>query len=127
VSIVELTLAAGLSGFVGWLYVVAFGFLPLLGVTIAHAAATSSLAPLSDALAVAAASNGRGFPYGWVRGAGSGAFVFGTLLSGQLVDRFGLSCIIVTSRGLFCHRTFRGASQQPAGGHQPSGRGWGRI
>src|SRR5580658_726614 len=101
-----LTVAAGLSGFVGWLYTIAFGFLPLLGVAMAHAVATASLAPLSDALAVAAASDGRGFPYGWVRGAGSAAFVFGTLLSGQLVDRFGLSCIIVTSSGLFIAMAF---------------------
>jgi PPP family 3-phenylpropionic acid transporter len=73
----------------------------LLGVSMAHAAATASLAPLSDALSVAAASEGRGFQYGWVRGAGSAAFVFGTLLSGQLVDRFGLAGIIVTSSILF--------------------------
>jgi PPP family 3-phenylpropionic acid transporter len=96
-----LTIAAGLSGFVGWAFTIAFGFLPLLGVSMAYAAATASLAPLSDALSVAAASEGRGFQYGWVRGAGSAAFVFGTLLSGQLVDRFGLTCIIVTSSVLF--------------------------
>ena len=96
-----LTVAAALSGFVGWAYTIAFGFLPLLGVSMAHAAATASLAPLSDALSVAAASEGRGFQYGWVRGAGSAAFVVGTLLSGQLVDRFGLTCIIVTSSVLF--------------------------
>ena len=96
-----LTVAAALSGFVGWAYTIAFGFLPLLGVSMAHAAATASLAPLSDALSVAAASEGRDFQYGWVRGAGSAAFVVGTLLSGQLVDRFGLTCIIVTSSVLF--------------------------
>ena len=51
-----LTVAAALSGFVGWAYTIAFGFVPLLGVSMAHAAATASLAPLSDALSVAAAS-----------------------------------------------------------------------
>src|ERR1700748_3026315 len=51
-----LTAAAGLSGLVGWAYLIAFGFWPLLAVSIAHATATASLAPLSDALAVAAAS-----------------------------------------------------------------------
>ena len=96
-----LTVAAGLSGVVGGAYMIAFGFLPLLGVSMSHAAATASLAPLSDALSVGAAAEGRGFQYGWVRGAGSAAFVFGTLLSGQLVDRFGLACIIVTSSVLF--------------------------
>jgi PPP family 3-phenylpropionic acid transporter len=96
-----LTAAAALSGLVGSAYMIAFGFLPLLGVSIAYAAATASLAPLSDALAVPAASEGRGFQYGWVRGAGSAAFVSGTLLSGQLIDRFGLASIIVTSSVLF--------------------------
>ena len=96
-----LTIAAGLSGTVGWAYLAAFGFLPLLAVSMAHAAATASLAPLSDALAVVAASEGRGFQYGWVRGAGSAAFIFGILLSGQLIEQFGLSCIIVTSSVLF--------------------------
>ena len=96
-----LTVASLLSGLVEWAYFVAFGFLPLLGVSMAHAAATASLAPLSDALSVSAASEGRGFQYGWVRGLGSGVFVLGTLLSGQLVDRLGLSCIIVSSSLLF--------------------------
>lgn len=96
-----LGLAAGLSGTIGWAYGVAFGLVPLLAVSMAHAAATASLAPLADALAVSAAASGRGFQYGWVRGTGSAAFVAGTLLSGQLVDRFGLSSIIVTSSVLF--------------------------
>jgi MFS transporter, PPP family, 3-phenylpropionic acid transporter len=62
---------------------------------------TASLAPLSDALSVTASADGRAFQYGWVRGAGSAAFVAGTLLSGQLVDRFGLSSIIISSSVLF--------------------------
>jgi PPP family 3-phenylpropionic acid transporter len=115
-----LTVAAALSGFVGWAYTIAFGFVPLLGVSMAHAAATASLAPLSDALSVAAASEGRGFQYGWVRGAGSAAFVVGTLLSGQLVDRFGLTCIIVTSSVLFlavalCAARVSGARREDTG------------
>jgi PPP family 3-phenylpropionic acid transporter len=96
-----LTLAAALSGCIGYAYMIAFGVLPLLAVSVAHSAATASLAPLSDALAVSASAYGRGFQYGWVRGAGSAAFVGGTLLSGQLVDRFGLACIILASSALF--------------------------
>jgi MFS transporter, PPP family, 3-phenylpropionic acid transporter len=68
---------------------------------MAHAAVTASLAPLSDALSVTASDNGRTFQYGWVRGVGSAAFVAGTLLSGQLIDRFGLPSIIVSSSILF--------------------------
>jgi PPP family 3-phenylpropionic acid transporter len=95
------TTAAGLSGVIGLAYIPAFGFAPLLAVSMAHAAVTASLAPLSDALSVTASDNGRTFQYGWVRGAGSVAFVAGTLLSGQLIDRFGLSSIIVSSSILF--------------------------
>ena len=95
------TTAAGLSGVIGLAYIPAFGFAPLLAVSMAHAAVTASLAPLSDALSVAAADNGRAFQYGWVRGAGSAAFVAGTLLSGQMIDGFGLSSIIVSSSILF--------------------------
>ena len=96
-----LTVAASLSGVVGATYLIAFGTLPLLGVGMSHASSEASLVPLSDALAVSAASKGRGFQYGWVRGVGSAAFVVGTLITGQLVDRFGLSCIIVASSILF--------------------------
>jgi PPP family 3-phenylpropionic acid transporter len=95
------TTAAGLSGFIGLAYTLAFGFVPLLAISMAHAAVTASLAPLSDALSIAASSKGRTFQYGWVRGAGSAAFVTGTLLSGQLIDRFGLSSIIFSSSFLF--------------------------
>lgn len=95
------TTAAGLSGVIGLAYILAFGFLPLLVVSMAHAAVTASLAPLSDALSVTASDDGRSFQYGWVRGAGSAAFVVGTLLSGQLIDRFGLSSIIFSSSILF--------------------------
>lgn len=96
-----LSMAASLSGVIGVAYHFAFGFAPLLAVSIAHAAATASLAPLSDALSVAASARGRVFQYGWVRGAGSVAFIGGTLLSGQLIDRFGLSSIIMTSSAFF--------------------------
>jgi PPP family 3-phenylpropionic acid transporter len=96
-----LTTAAGLSGVVGVAYTVAFGFGPLLAISMAHAAVTASLAPLSDALSVTASSKGSTFQYGWVRGAGSAAFVAGTMVSGQLIDRFGLSSIIFSSSILF--------------------------
>ena len=96
-----LGVAAALSGLVGMAYLGAYGFLPLLLVCLAHSCFTAPLAPLGDALAVPASIGPRGFRYGWVRGAGSLAFVGGTLLSGQLVDQFGLSCIIVASSALF--------------------------
>jgi MFS transporter, PPP family, 3-phenylpropionic acid transporter len=96
-----LSIAACLTGFIGFAYTVAFGVAPLLAVSMVHAAATASLAPLCDSLSVAASIQGQGFQYGWVRGAGSAAFIGGTLLSGQLIDRFGLASIIVTSSAFF--------------------------
>jgi MFS transporter, PPP family, 3-phenylpropionic acid transporter len=96
-----LTTSAGLSGVIGLAYALAFGFVPLLAVSMAHAAVTASLAPLSDALSLTASANGRTFQYGWVRAAGSAAFVAATLVSGQLIDQFGLSSIIVSSSALF--------------------------
>jgi MFS transporter, PPP family, 3-phenylpropionic acid transporter len=112
-----LALAACLSSFIGLTYNLAFGFAALLVVSMLHAGATASLAPLSDALSVAAARE-RAFQYGWVRGAGSIAFIGGTLASGQLIDRFGLSSIILTSSVFFlimaiCAATMRGPADGP--------------
>jgi MFS transporter, PPP family, 3-phenylpropionic acid transporter len=104
-----LSVAACLSGFIGFAYKVAFGFTPLLAVSMVHATATASLAPLCDALSVVASIQGRGFKYGWVRGAGSAAFIGGILLSGQLIDRFGLSSIILTSSAFFLVMAFSAA------------------
>lgn len=101
-----LCVAACLSGCVGWTYGFAFGFLPLLAVTLIHACTTASLAPLSDALAVQASKSGPRFQYGWVRGAGSAAFVGGTLLSGQMIDRLGISFIVFASSACFMIMSF---------------------
>src|SRR5947207_6173796 len=50
-------------------YVPAHGFWPLLIVATVQAAALAPLAPLADTLVLgAAASERRGFDYGWVRG-----------------------------------------------------------
>src|ERR1700744_1491738 len=59
-----LSVAAFCSGLIGFAYNLAFGFAPLLTVSMAHAAATASLAPLADALSVAASMKERGFQYG---------------------------------------------------------------
>ena len=76
-------------------YLPARGFWPLLAVSLAQASALAPLAPLCDSLVLAAAGTRRyGFDYGWVRGAGSGAFILGTVLSGQMVGQYGLSAVI---------------------------------
>jgi PPP family 3-phenylpropionic acid transporter len=85
---------------IAFFYLPAAGLYALLLVGITHASTQAPLVPIADALTVNAASTGnptatgRRFEYGWVRGAGSAAFILGTLLSGQAVARFGLVAII---------------------------------
>jgi PPP family 3-phenylpropionic acid transporter len=84
-------------------YLGASGFWLLAAVYLFHAASLAPITVLADALALAAASGPRnlgGFEYGWVRGTGSAVFIFGTLLSGQTVDVFGLTAIIVLQASL---------------------------
>jgi PPP family 3-phenylpropionic acid transporter len=75
---------------------------------------------LADALALGAAerldaTGCRAFDYGWVRGAGSAAFIAGSILSGQVIGRFGLTAIVVLQAGLFavaCLFAFRVPEQR---------------
>lgn len=71
-----------------------YGFWPLLCVALVYAAGTAPLAPLADALALSASQGGRAFQYGWVRGAGSAAFIAATIASGWLVQAWGLTAAI---------------------------------
>jgi MFS transporter, PPP family, 3-phenylpropionic acid transporter len=79
------------------------GFTPLFLASLLHAAALAPTTALADALALGAAQPRNahpGFEYGWIRGTGSAVFVIGTLLSGQIVDSWGLSSIIVFQAAL---------------------------
>src|SRR4029077_6958553 len=72
-------------------------FWPLLLVSVLWSATLAPAAPLADALALAAAKpvlGNKGFEYGWVRGAGSAAFILGTIGSGQAVYAFGLGATL---------------------------------
>jgi MFS transporter, PPP family, 3-phenylpropionic acid transporter len=91
-------------------YLTAWGFWPLLLVSLASAVALAPVAPVADALALGAAesrdaSGRKAFDYGWVRGAGSAAFIAGSLLSGQAIGRFDLTVIVVLQAGLFAIAT----------------------
>lgn len=74
-------------------YVPAYGFLPLLLLTLLHAAFLAPMTVLADALALGSSKAAK-FEYGWVRGAGSAAFIAGIGVSGQLVGGFGLEAIV---------------------------------
>lgn len=78
------------------LLLAAHGFRSLLLAHLAQAFALAPITALADALAVSAAnrpSAARSFEYGWVRGAGSAAFVIGTLVAGQVLGVWGLRSI----------------------------------
>ncbi len=89
-------LAAGLAGaaVVAMGYAPARSLLPLALASIAHAAVLAPLTPVADALSLGAAERPGGFEYGWVRGAGSAAFILGSVAAGQAVGWAGLSVII---------------------------------
>lgn len=73
------------------------GFARLFSISLLHAAALAPITTLADALALSAAAPralASGFEYGWVRGAGSAAFIAGTLVSGQVVGAWGLAAIV---------------------------------
>ncbi|KAA0123915.1 MFS transporter [Methylobacterium sp. P1-11] len=77
------------------------GLAQLIGPALLYAAGTAAPAPLADALALAAARGGAAFQYGWVRGAGSAAFILGTAATGWLIGLFGLAAALVASGSLF--------------------------
>jgi MFS transporter, PPP family, 3-phenylpropionic acid transporter len=93
----ELAVCAVLAAGAALLYLAAHGFWIVMAVSLLQAAALAPLVPLADALSLAHARprpNKQAFEYGWVRGAGSAAFVVGTLAAGQAADSYGLSAII---------------------------------
>jgi PPP family 3-phenylpropionic acid transporter len=85
-------LAACLAFGLPWLA----GFSIFLIVRVCHEAALTPTTSLADALALGASKSrapGMGFEYGWVRGCASAAFVFGTLVAGQVIGWTALSSI----------------------------------
>ena len=98
---------------------IALGYLParglwlLFAVGVFHSAALAPLAPLSDTLALGAVAAARsddavrrGFEYGWVRGAGSAAFILGSVLSGQAVGHFGIASVVWINAALLATVAF---------------------
>ena len=90
--------AAGVATF----YLLPGAFWTLLAVGVLHAATLAPIVPLADTLALGAAqeaASGR-FEYGWVRGAGSAAFIVGAIGAGQAIEGFGLVSMIWLNAGL---------------------------
>ncbi len=98
--------SAVLAAFTAAAAMIALGYGPARGLALllavggAHAAVLAPINPIADALAVSAADGKPGFDYGWVRGAGSAAFILGTLVAGQCVGWSGLGSIVWLNAGL---------------------------
>jgi MFS transporter, PPP family, 3-phenylpropionic acid transporter len=91
-----LSICAGGSGAVAVAYVSAGAFVSFLLVSLAQSALLAPLTPIADAMALSTSreTTGKGFEYGWVRAAGSAAFVAGLIVSGRAVGSLGLVVII---------------------------------
>jgi MFS transporter, PPP family, 3-phenylpropionic acid transporter len=95
----ELMICSLLAAAATLAYLPVYGFWAVAALTLLHAAALAPLVPLADALSLANADParnpvGKGFEYGWVRGAGSAAFIVGAIVAGYVVSRYELSAII---------------------------------
>jgi MFS transporter, PPP family, 3-phenylpropionic acid transporter len=77
-------------------YLQASHFQAVLLVSLLQAAALAPTTNLADALALAAskAKSRSGFEYGWVRGAGSAAFIVGSIVAGAAISSYGLASIL---------------------------------
>ncbi len=84
-----LSCCAGIAAVVALVYLPAHGFWALLLVSLAQASLLAPLAPVADALALSASAPafGKGFEYGWVRGAGSAAFIAGSITAGHVASQ----------------------------------------
>ena len=80
----------------------AHGLVLLAAVAAVHAAVLAPLTPVADAWALRAGGGTQrgGFDYGWVRGAGSAAFIAGNLAAGLVVGWRGLGVIIAMNAAL---------------------------
>jgi MFS transporter, PPP family, 3-phenylpropionic acid transporter len=121
-----LAICAGVAALLAPLYLFASGFLPLLLVVLCQMAALAPLAPLTDSLALGAAApkerRSLGFDYGWVRGAGSAAFILGSLLAGAAIARAGTGVIVGMQAALLALAGFAAsflAPPPPPTQHEP--------
>jgi PPP family 3-phenylpropionic acid transporter len=73
---------------------ISFNFWWLLLLYLGHSAVLAPVTMLADALAVRASAHPPQFQYGWVRGAGSAAFILGTLFAGQILAYKDVTAVI---------------------------------
>jgi PPP family 3-phenylpropionic acid transporter len=98
------TLSAAIAGLA---FLPARGAWVLLLVSVGQSFALAPVVPIADTLCLASASpvldprrKLKGFDYGWVRGAGSAAFIVGVTLGGRILGQLGFSGIIAVNASL---------------------------
>ena len=97
-SVLGLCLVLSALASLGYLW--AGGIWAVILVSILQSMALAPIAPIADALALPSAAAARpdgsapGFPYGWVRGAGSAAFIIGAIGGGAAVSRLGIPVVV---------------------------------
>ena len=102
-----LSACAVCAALAGLAFLPAQGPLALLVVSLLQACALAPIVPIADALSLASAAPAlwsaarlRSFDYGWVRGAGSAAFIAGVVLGGRMIGRIGFSAIVLLNAAL---------------------------
>ena len=95
------SVCAGAAALIVLGYLPAQGLWLLLIVGLLQSAALAPLAPVCDTLALGSAAPRRAddpgapdFSYGWVRGAGSAAFIVGSILSGAVIAQLGITAVV---------------------------------
>src|SRR5271163_3867979 len=121
-----LTVLLAMAAVIAFGYGLPAGFAIFLLVSVAHASALAPIVPIADAMTLAAAP-GR-FPYGWVRGAASAAFVVGSVVSGQVVGATSCDSIVwmngtvLALAAVAALRLHRNALDRPVAPRQPNVR-----
>jgi MFS transporter, PPP family, 3-phenylpropionic acid transporter len=107
------SICSGVAAMIALGYLPARSLWPLFLVGVLHSAALAPLAPLADTLALGSAApqrrvdrDARRFHYGWVRGAGSAAFIAGSMLSGQAIAQFGVAVVVWLNAALLAAAAF---------------------
>ena len=110
-----LSMCAAGAGVVALGYASARGVLAVLPVSLLQSVLLAPLAPIADAMALSASRPvvTQGFEYGWVRAAGSAAFVAGSLAAGQVAASHGLIIAVWFNAVLPCQKTVESALATP--------------
>ncbi len=89
-----LCMCAGSAGALALGYLWAHQFAAILAVSLAQSVLLAPLVPIADAMAVSVSRATASFEYGWVRGAGSAAFIAASVAAGYAVDSYGLTVAV---------------------------------